>query len=99
MIERLFGPSSLPAELKAGLDVESARQKTIAARVAGALDASAHDGFAATLRAQGAAGAAPPEDLQKDMAELADVQLRFEADARLLHDAYGRLRTAMKSNG
>jgi len=96
MIDRLFGPQSLVSQLKAGLDVESARQKRVAARVAGALDASAGSGFAADLKAK---GAAPGEDLQKDMAELADVQLRFEADARLLHDAYARLRTAMKSNG
>jgi hypothetical protein len=30
---------------------------------------------------------------------LADVQLRFEADAKLLQEAYGRLRTAMRSHG
>jgi len=84
------------SQLKAGLDVESARQKRIAARVAAAQDASAGSGFAADLKAK---GGAPAEDLQQDMAELADVQLRFEADARLLHDAYARLRTAMKSNG
>jgi hypothetical protein len=30
------------------------------------------------------------------MAELADTQLRFEADAKLLQQAYGRLRTAIR---
>ena len=97
MIDRLFGPQTLTAGLKAGLDAESARQKQIAARVAGALQSSAGSGFAADLASK---QGAPAEDLQKDMADLADVQLRFEADARLLHDAYARLRTAMKnSNG
>ena len=96
MIDRLFGAQSLVSQLKAGLDVESARQKRIAAKVAGALVTSANTGFAADLSKNQAAA---PEDLQKDMAELADVQLRFDADARLLHDAYARLRTAMKSNG
>ena len=30
------------------------------------------------------------------MTELADTQLRYEADARLLHDTYARLRTAVR---
>ena len=43
-----------------------------------------------TARAQAQA------DLERDMTELADTQLRYEADARLLHDAYARLRTAVR---
>jgi flagellar basal body rod protein FlgB len=33
------------------------------------------------------------------MAELADTQLRYEADAKLLQAAYARLRTAISDRG
>jgi flagellar basal body rod protein FlgB len=37
--------------------------------------------------------------LERDMAALADTQLRYEADAKLLQAAYARLRTAMRERG
>jgi flagellar basal body rod protein FlgB len=38
-------------------------------------------------------------DLQREMGSLADTQLRYEADAQLLREAYQRLRTAISSRG
>jgi flagellar basal body rod protein FlgB len=37
-------------------------------------------------------------DLQQEMAALADTQLRYEASAKLLQEAYGRIRTAIRDN-
>jgi flagellar basal body rod protein FlgB len=45
-----------------------------------------------------AARAQQEADLQRDMSALADTQLRYEADAKLLHDAYARLRTAIRGD-
>lgn len=94
MIRGLFGPSSMPAMLRGGLAETSATHKAIAARVADAIQSSS--------TVEGAGGAAGAQtaaqreaDLQTDMAQLADTQLRYEADARLLAAAYARLRSAV----
>jgi flagellar basal body rod protein FlgB len=96
MLRALFGPDSLTARLRGGLEELSATQRGIGRRVAGATDASTQTPFSEALaRARG--GQAP--DLQQEMAALADTQLRYEAEARLLRDAYGRLRTAIRDRG
>ena len=94
MIKGLFGNSTVPGALRAGLDQASATQKAIAARVAGALSSSSSTDFAGDFAK--AKGKVDEADLQRDMAELADTQLRYEADAKLLQQAYGRLRTAIR---
>lgn len=93
MLKSLFGPSTLTSMLRGGLEETSATHRGIAARVAGALDQSSSVSFAETL--QGKTAASTEEDLQRDMTALADTQLRYEADARLLQQAYARLRTAI----
>ena len=99
MIRGLFGATTLPALLRGGLEETSATQRGIGERVARALDSSASTDFATSMEAQRAKAREAEVDLQRDMASLADTQLRFEADAQLLREAYQRLRTAISSRG
>jgi hypothetical protein len=91
MLKALFGSQSLTHQLRGGLEEVSATHRAIAARVAGAIDRSSTMDFSDALSA-----AQPAPDLERDMAALADTQLRYEADARLLQEAYARLRTAIR---
>jgi len=97
MIRSLFGPSSLSSQLRGGLEETSATHRAIADRVASRLSSSTQTGFTDALQAE-AARAAEEADLQRDMAALADTQLRYEADAKLLRKAYERLRTAIRGD-
>ncbi len=101
MLRELFGPRSIPALLKGGLEETSATHRVIAERVSSALDSSSSTGFSDALKAKTTQGRLTEADLQRDMAALADTQLRYEADAKLLQAAYQRLRSAIhgKSNG
>jgi hypothetical protein len=95
MIKALFGPSSPSYVLRQALDASMQRHREIAQRVAGALTSSTQGSGEG-----GATGAATNgEDLVQDMAALADTQIRYEAEARLLHTAYERLRSAIGKNG
>jgi flagellar basal body rod protein FlgB len=96
MLRELFGPSSLSAMLRGGLEEASQTHRGIADRVAGALTSSSSTDFAAALEAGEARAREVQADLERDMTELADTQLRYEADAKLLQAAYTRLRTAMR---
>jgi hypothetical protein len=96
MIKALFGPSSPTYALRQALDASMQRHREIAQKVAGALASSAQgsgDGSATGVSPGGG------EDLVQDMAALADTQIRYEAEARLLHTAYERLRSAIRNNG
>jgi hypothetical protein len=98
MLKGLFGPTTLPAMLRGGLEESSATHRGIAQRVAGALTSSSNVDFPGELAAR--TGAPPDaESLERDMAALADTQLRYEAEAKLLQEAYARLRTAVSDRG
>lgn len=97
MLKSLFGPDSVTHMLRGGLEETSATHRSIAARVSRALDASTSGDFAGELEAQGRAQAGEA-DLQQDMTALADTELRYEADAKLLQAAYARLRAAIRGN-
>lgn len=99
MLRELFGPSTIPSLLKGGLEEASATHRVIADRVAGALDSSSSADFSDALEAKTTQQRLTEADLQRDMAALADTQLRYEADARLLQEAYQRLRTAIHGRG
>jgi len=94
MIKDLFGPTTLPYMLRGGLEEASATHRAIADRVAGATAVSGNVDFSSQLDAQGAKRASEA-DLQRDMVSLADTQLRYEADAKLLQQTYAQLRTAI----
>ncbi len=97
MIQRLFGSGTLTYMLRGGLEEASTTHRGIADRVSGATASSSSTDFPGEL---GAAGAKPTQaDLERDMTALADTQLRYEAEAKLLQAAYGRLRTAVRDRG
>ena len=97
MLKALFGPESVTHRLRGGLEEVSATHRGIAARVAGILNRSTSSDFPDALA--GAAQAVDDEaDLEREMAALADTQIRYEADARLLQEAYARLRTAIRDH-
>jgi hypothetical protein len=80
------------ATLKTSLDGISGRVRMIADRIA---NASANPrGF--QLPADGSAAPGEAFDLEKEMASLADEQLRFDATARLLQKTYAGLRASLR---
>lgn len=84
--------------LKDALDVGSQRVRAIADRVSQASLAN-QDGFA--LPAMPTAPGQPPEpgapvDIEGEMTSLANEELRFEANSKLLAKAYEQVRTAIK---
>ncbi len=99
MIRGLFGASTLPSLLRGGLEETSATQRGIGQRVAQALATSTSTGFADASQAAVAKAAQTEADIQREMTSLADTQLRYEADAQLLREAYQRFRTAIGSRG
>jgi hypothetical protein len=96
MIKALFGPSSVTFALREGLDREMVLHRRVAARVATALQASTNRGFEQSLDEATEAGKLEEADLQREMALLADGQLRYEAEAKLLKAAYNGLRSAIR---
>ena len=98
MIKALFGPSSLAATLRRGLDMGMAAHNDIARRVASAATSSSQTAPLPGEDAE-AAQAANKKNLADDMADLAEVQLRYEAEAKLLHAVYQNWRTSIRGNG
>jgi flagellar basal body rod protein FlgB len=96
MLKALFGPSTTISMLRGGLEETSATHRAIAQRVAGALQSSSSVEFPDALAAQNAQQRVSEADLENDMTALADTQLRYEADAKLLKAAYARLRSAFR---
>lgn len=99
MIRGLFGDSSLSARLRGGLEEASATQRGIGRRVADAIQVSTAASYADATQAQRANAKRAEADIQREMASLADTQLRYEADAQLLRETYQRFRTAINSRG
>lgn len=99
MLRSLFGAGTLSSMLRGGLEETSATHRTIARRVANALEVSTSADFASALEAKKGQAKINEVDLERDMASLADTQIRYEADAKLLQGAYARLRATMKMNG
>lgn len=96
MLRELFGPTTLTSQLRGGLEETSATHRVIADRVANSLQSSSTGDFGDELKAKQARALLTEADLQRDMAALADTQLRYEADAKLLQAAYTRLREAVR---
>jgi flagellar basal body rod protein FlgB len=97
MLKDLFGTQSVTYMLRGGLEEASATHRAIADRVAHAVDASSSVDFSKQLDAKSQAQQrADAADLQENMSALADTEIRYEADAKLLQVAYARLRTAIQ---
>lgn len=97
MFSSLFGAQTRIGNLRWSLDDSSRTHKGIADRVAGALSASGNADFDQALAGQQAQK--PQVDLEKEMVDLASTQLRYDASAKLLSQAYQGLHTAIKNNG
>jgi flagellar basal body rod protein FlgB len=97
MFSALFGNQTRIGTLRWSLDDSSRTQRGIAGRVSGALESSGNTDFSQTLAQQGKQ--APKVDLEQEMVDLASTQLRYDASAKLLQQAYQNLRTAIKTNG
>ena len=97
MFSGLFGTTTRIGNLRWSLDDSARTHKAIAGRVAGALDASGNAGFDAALAAR--QGTPEQVDLQVEMVNLASTQLRYDASAKLLQQAYQGLRTAIRDRG
>ena len=78
--------------LKGSLDIGAERTRQIASRVA---QASLNgDGFALSPATD--ASGADAVNVEQEMVNLADEQLRFEASAKLLEKVYQQIRTSMR---
>jgi len=95
VIRSLFGDGTTTWQLRGGLEELSATQRAIAERVANLSSTSASTDFATTLAA---AATQREEEVLRDMAALADTQLRFEAAAKLLQKSYADFRTAIRNH-
>ncbi|HTR79904.1 MAG TPA: hypothetical protein VMH39_17450 [Gemmatimonadaceae bacterium] len=85
-------------DLKDSLDVSAQRTREIASRIAQS-QVNGGNGFALPsdpLTGQPVAGT-DQEDIEKDMASLADEQVRYEATAKLLEKTYEQLRSSVSS--
>jgi flagellar basal body rod protein FlgB len=96
MFGSLFGANTIVGALRTGLDDTALSHKGIAARVAGAQAASAHDDFGSALAAQN--GKKVPEvNVEHEMVSLANNEIRYDAQTRFLSKVYANLHTAMKN--
>jgi flagellar basal body rod protein FlgB len=97
MITGFIGRVTPAGELKNALDVGSARVRAIADRVSKASLLN-QDGFAlpGAAAANGSTMTSAGVDIETEMTNLADEQLRYEATSKLLAKAYDQVRTALK---
>ncbi|MGI9089631.1 MAG: hypothetical protein ACR2GG_00860 [Gemmatimonadaceae bacterium] len=99
MMSGFIGRVSSVGQLRDALDVGSQRVRSIADRVSKA-SLQNQDGFAlpGTGGATGQPGStgASGVDLESEMTNLADEQLRYEATSKLLAKAYAQIRTSMR---
>lgn len=99
MMNGFIGRVSSAGQLKSALDVGSQRVRAIADRVSQA-SLQNQDGFAlpgsAAAAGQPATGGSGGIDIEAEMTNLADEQLRYEATSKLLSKAYEQIRTAMR---
>ncbi len=94
MLRGMFGSNSMTYVLRGALEETTATHRDISARVANPTASSTSGPFADQLAT--AQGAVDEVDLQREMVALADTQLRYEAEAKLLQMAYAQLRTAVR---
>ena len=96
MITGFIGRVTAAGELKDALDIGTQRVRAIADRVSKA-SLMNQDGFALPASpANGAATTSAGVDIETEMVNLADEQLRYEATSKLLSKAYDQVRTALK---
>ena len=96
MINGFIGRVTAAGELKDALDIGTQRVRAIADRVSKA-SLMNQDGFALPgAQTKGSVTTSAGVDIETEMVNLADEQLRFEATSKLLSKAYEQVRTALK---
>ena len=95
MIKSLFGVGSETYALRGALEEQMATQRGIAQRIQQATAASSAESFGDQLSAK-LAGQKPSIDINREMASLADTNLRYEVTSKMLNGAYNQLRTAFR---
>lgn len=97
MIQGLFGDGSVYHMLRTGLSDDMATARGVAGRVANATNGNGAEatqgGFQAELNG------AEAVDLETELVRLVDTTVRYDAETRLLREAYTRLRTAIGGRG
>jgi flagellar basal body rod protein FlgB len=94
-----IGRTTAASELKASLDVSAQRGRTIADRVARAsmqqqgFSLPSSDGKSGSTQA----GQEAPIDIETEMVNLADEQLRYATTAKLLQKTYAGLHESLQS--
>ena len=99
MLKSLFGVGTTPAGLREGLDASSARLRETAHRVSNATNGLGPGGertFASELEGVGLDRAVGEVDLEQEMVELANEQIRYDASASLLQRLYAQLRSSTR---
>jgi flagellar basal body rod protein FlgB len=97
MIRDLFGSQALTSKLRQGLDRAMATHRGIADRIAGANSQSTEGDFGQALAAS--SKRLDEQDLVSDLTQLADTEIRYEVEAKLLNGAYSSIRKAIRGNG
>ena len=95
MITGFIGRVTAAGELKDALDIGSQRVRAIADRVSKA-SLMNQDGFALPGTPGATGTTSSGVDIETEMVNLADEQLRYEATSKLLSKAYEQVRTALK---
>lgn len=98
MLFGLIDRTTTATSLKSGLDKSVERSRGIADRVAKATLQNS-DGFSREAKTGNAVANANPVNVEEEMVNMADEQLRFLATSRLLEKTYQSLRTAIKGGG
>lgn len=94
MLSRLFGTTTMAAELRGGLNESARTTRTIAHRVANAANGGGEfQGALDQAQGENASGAV---DLEQEMAGLAKEQIRFDASAQLLQKVYQQIRLGIR---
>lgn len=100
MIRQLMGAGSSSAILREGLTDSAKTLRETAHRVANATNGLGNqqtDPFAEVLDAAGEPENAEQIDLETEMVELANEQIRYDAGATLLQRLYAQLRSSTRS--
>jgi flagellar basal body rod protein FlgB len=91
-----IGRTTMASQLKASLDASAQRSRTIADRVSRA--SLQPQGFSLPgSGANAAGGQEEPIDVESEMVNLADEQLRYATTARLLQKTYAGLHESLQS--
>lgn len=95
MLDRLLGADSPIAAVRDGLDRSTAAVRGVASRIAGA---GANDASSFQDALDGAQGkpAGNEIDLEAEMVALAEEQIRFDAQARMLEKLYEQVRLSVR---